>query len=433
MNAPVMPWAADSVERVPLSELIPYARNARTHSDEQVDQIVASMLEFGWTIPVLRDEKGEVIAGHGRLLAAERLGYDSAPAMTARGWTAKQIRAYRIADNKLALNSGWDVKLLAAELGELTDMTALIGFGEGDLEALLLADDEGEGGAGRTPPTIEEARQTLAERFGLPPFSVLNAREGWWQERKRAWLALGIESELGRGENLIGRSLQDRVSQTLHIHYSKVVEFVDRLRAEGKSDDEILAEAERQAGTRRSADKGDDTNAANPPNTGKGMAAGLLDKRAAQKAAKRPKAATFMTGAALGGGNFNDQVFAKTEAKKKAKAETEDLRGGLTHRTTPDPYRAADKGKARAFGQDILNSEGAIALKRGQTNRGRKLKRNEEARVEKGAIVAGKGWADGGPARRDAAFYAKKRAWEAANGQKISTKEFREKHWNGAV
>jgi ParB-like chromosome segregation protein Spo0J len=193
MNA----WPADRVERMPVAALIPYARNARTHSDAQVDQLVASMREWGFTVPVLIDDQNEIIAGHGRVLAAERLGLDAVPVMVARGWTPRQIKAYRLADNQLALNAAWDVKLLAAELGELPGLEALIGFGEGQLEAALRGDVADDG---RPPPTPEEARQTLAERFGLPPFSVLNAREGWWQDRKRAWIALGIQSELGRGD-----------------------------------------------------------------------------------------------------------------------------------------------------------------------------------------------------------------------------------------
>lgn len=194
MNATAAPWPADAVERRPIDSLVPYAKNARTHSEAQIEQICALMREFGFTIPVLVDEKGEIIAGHGRILAAKRIGYESVPVMVARGWTQRQIKAYRLADNQVALNAAWDVKLLAAELEDLVGLESLIGFGEGELEAIMRGDET------RPLPTQEEARATLAERFGLPPFSVLNAREGRWQDRKRAWLALGIESELGRGD-----------------------------------------------------------------------------------------------------------------------------------------------------------------------------------------------------------------------------------------
>src|SRR4051812_10276611 len=101
-------WPADAVERRPVAALVPYARNARTHSDEQVAQIAASIREFGWTVPVLVDEQGNVVAGHGRVLAAQRLGLPEIPVMVAAGWSEAKRRAYVIADNKLALNAGWD-------------------------------------------------------------------------------------------------------------------------------------------------------------------------------------------------------------------------------------------------------------------------------------------------------------------------------------
>jgi hypothetical protein len=137
---PRIEWPADAVERRPLAELFPYARNARTHSDAQVAQIAASIREWGWTIPVLVDEAGELIAGHGRVLAARQLNIETVPVMTARGWSEAKIRAYRIADNKLGLNSGWDNELLALELADLRDLGAavdLTGFAAFELESLL--------------------------------------------------------------------------------------------------------------------------------------------------------------------------------------------------------------------------------------------------------------------------------------------------------
>jgi DNA modification methylase len=133
-------WPADKVERRPLSSLVPAARNARTHSPEQVAQLAASIREWGWTVPVLVDEGGRLIAGHGRVLAAAELGLTSVPTMVAAGWSEAQIRAYRIADNKLALNAGWDDELLRLELGELRGLEVdlgLLGFGSEELEALF--------------------------------------------------------------------------------------------------------------------------------------------------------------------------------------------------------------------------------------------------------------------------------------------------------
>lgn len=109
-------WPADKVERRPLVSLTPYARNARLHTAEQVAQIAASMREWGWTSPVLVDEDGVIIAGHGRVLAAAELGFDEAPVMVAAGWSDEQKRAYSIADNKLALLAEWDADFLKDEL-----------------------------------------------------------------------------------------------------------------------------------------------------------------------------------------------------------------------------------------------------------------------------------------------------------------------------
>ena len=132
-------WPADKVERRDLGSLLPYAKNSRTHSDAQVAQIAASMKEWGWTTPILIDESGQIIAGHGRILAARKLGYDQAPVMVAEGWSDAKKRAYVIADNKLALNAGWDDELLALELSELGELgfdMELTGFTLEEIDAL---------------------------------------------------------------------------------------------------------------------------------------------------------------------------------------------------------------------------------------------------------------------------------------------------------
>lgn len=133
-------WPADKVERRKVVDLVPYARNARTHSPDQVDQIAASIREWGWTTPVLIDEAGGIIAGHGRILAAHKLGIPDVPAMTAIGWTEAQKKAYILADNKLAMNAGWDTELLRVELQELSELDfdmPLIGFDADELAALM--------------------------------------------------------------------------------------------------------------------------------------------------------------------------------------------------------------------------------------------------------------------------------------------------------
>lgn len=133
-------WPADAVERRPVAGLIPYARNARTHSEAQVAQIAASIREWGWTMPVLVDEAGGIIAGHGRILAAQMLGLADVPTMVACGWTDAQKRTYILADNKLGLNAGWDDALLALELGDLKEADVdlgLTGFETDEIEALF--------------------------------------------------------------------------------------------------------------------------------------------------------------------------------------------------------------------------------------------------------------------------------------------------------
>jgi hypothetical protein len=130
---------ADQVERWDITKLVPYARNSRTHSDEQISQIAASIKEWGWTTPVLVDEDGSIIAGHGRTLAAQRLKMTEVPVMVAKGWSDAKKRAYVIADNKLAMNAGWDEQMLALELGEIGDLgfdLDLTGFTADEIAAL---------------------------------------------------------------------------------------------------------------------------------------------------------------------------------------------------------------------------------------------------------------------------------------------------------
>ncbi len=148
-----------------VDDLIPYARNSRTHSDTQVAQIAASVREFGWTNPVLVDGENGIIAGHGRVLAARKLGMEEVPCIELAGLTDTQRRAYIIADNKLALNAGWDDELLALELGELNaadfDM-ALLGFDAGELSAAMGLDEELDGEA----PKIDEGID-YKEKFAI--------------------------------------------------------------------------------------------------------------------------------------------------------------------------------------------------------------------------------------------------------------------------
>jgi len=128
------------IEQRSVEKLIPYAKNSRTHSDAQVAQIAASIKEFGWTNPILVDGENGIIAGHGRLMAARKLGHDKVPVIELKDMTETQKRAYIIADNQLAMNSGWDTSLLTLELTDLQEEgfdLELLGFDPKELNALL--------------------------------------------------------------------------------------------------------------------------------------------------------------------------------------------------------------------------------------------------------------------------------------------------------
>jgi len=130
---------ADKVERWSIDRLIPYARNSRVHSHQQVAQLAASIKEWGWTNPILVDTDGQIIAGHGRLEAARRLKLTEVPVMVADGWTDAQKRAYVIADNKLALNADWNTEMLTYEFDDLKELgfnLDLTGFTLDEIEAM---------------------------------------------------------------------------------------------------------------------------------------------------------------------------------------------------------------------------------------------------------------------------------------------------------
>lgn len=185
-------WPADAVERRPVASLLPYARNARTHSADQVAQIAAAIREWGWTVPVLVDEAGQLIAGHGRVMAAKALGLLDVPTMVARGWSEADKRAYALADNKLTLNAGWDADLLKGELFELRSEgfdLGLTGFGAEEVAGVLgelaevAATDVGEpegasgGGAGIGMGMAAEGDEDPADAEPMPPRQAV-ARPG---------------------------------------------------------------------------------------------------------------------------------------------------------------------------------------------------------------------------------------------------------------
>ena len=178
-----------------VKELVPYARNSRTHSDIQISQIMASIKEFGFTNPVLTDGDNGIIAGHGRVIAAQRLGMEEVPTIEISHLTEAQKKAYIIADNKLALNSGWDEELLKIEIEALQEMNFdidLLGFSADEIMGLEVGIDIGE--------IFEESKKgNMAKEFLIPPFSIFDTIKSEWQARKKYWIEeVGIKSHNGR-------------------------------------------------------------------------------------------------------------------------------------------------------------------------------------------------------------------------------------------
>lgn len=166
----VTPAMANRIEMWPLDRLIPYARNARTHSDTQVAQIAASIIEFGFTAPLLVSEDGGILAGHGRLAAARKLHLDAVPVVVLDHLTPTQRRAYILADNQLALQAGWDQELLAVELADLSAAgfdLALTGFSDDEL-ADLLGDIEDAERADEAAPIAEPEDEDIPDAPATP-------------------------------------------------------------------------------------------------------------------------------------------------------------------------------------------------------------------------------------------------------------------------
>ena len=163
-----------SIEYIPLVELIPYINNCRTHSDEQVSQICASIKEFGFTNPILIDEENGIIAGHGRLLAAAKLGLEIIPTVRLVGLTEAQKKAYVIADNQLALNAGWNLELLKIEIDHLKELDFdldLLGFGD------ALAD--------MFPETIQEGLKDEDDVPEMPVEPITRTGDVWVMGKHR--------------------------------------------------------------------------------------------------------------------------------------------------------------------------------------------------------------------------------------------------------
>lgn len=161
------------IEYRPIDSLRPYERNARTHSAEQVSQIADSIRTFGWTNPLLIDEEGEIIAGHGRMAAAQQLGMTEVPVICLQGLSLPQRRALALADNKLALNAGWDEKLLVAELSALdAELRASVGFTTDEL-VRLMGGQKGLTDPDEVPPVPEQPVTRPGDIWQLGPHRLI--------------------------------------------------------------------------------------------------------------------------------------------------------------------------------------------------------------------------------------------------------------------
>jgi hypothetical protein len=206
------------IETTPIEKLIPYARNSRTHSDQQVAQVAASIREFGFTNPVLIDSEDGIIAGHGRVMAARKLGLTEVPCIRLGHLTETQKRAYIIADNKLALNSGWDEEMLGLELADLREADfdlGLLGFDADGIEAALNPDElEGRGSDDYTDKVDAPVYKPKGER---PPITDLI-------DTKRANdLIAAIESAKLPGD--ISAFLVAAAARHVVFDYGKIAEF----------------------------------------------------------------------------------------------------------------------------------------------------------------------------------------------------------------
>lgn len=216
-------WPADKIERRAVAGLIPYARNARQHSPPQVAKIAASIREWGWTMPVLIAEDATIIAGHGRVLAAQQLGLDDVPCMVARGWTEAQRRAYVIADNQLTLAGDWDEDMLSAELGDIETSgfeLGLLGFDADELAGLMDGVDTGDDGEGEIDDTY--SRKIVAPIYepkgDKPPVSSL------FDDSKAQELTKAIDAE----EDLpveVAAFLRHAAQRHTIFHFARIAEF----------------------------------------------------------------------------------------------------------------------------------------------------------------------------------------------------------------
>lgn len=217
------------IDYLSVEKIKEYGKNAKLHPREQIEQIKKSIEEYGFDDPIALDENGVIIEGHGRLIAAKELGLKTVPVIYLRHLTEEQKKAYRIAHNKINMNSGFDMAMLQAEINEIMETSDVsieaLGFDEAELDEILssaedvysidniaesykeedISNSESNNNYGEA---LDEERESLQERFIVPPFSILDTRQGYWQDRKRTWKKI-IKSDEGRDDALLGQGLKD--------------------------------------------------------------------------------------------------------------------------------------------------------------------------------------------------------------------------------
>lgn len=226
------------LERVRASDLLPNPKNWRTHPDEQKDALRGVLAEIGYADVLLARETPNglmLIDGHARA----EITPDTEVPVAVVDLDEAEADLLLASLDPLAAMAGRNDEALAALLADVhTSNEAVRKMLDDLLGAGAAASSPGTGVGKPTPPS-------LVERFGVPPFSVLDARQGYWQERKRGWLSLGLRSEVGRGENLMGRGILEMVTLWTGFTYQETKDFVDARRAAGVSDDDIRGEAQR--------------------------------------------------------------------------------------------------------------------------------------------------------------------------------------------
>ena len=177
-----------------LSDITPYENNPR-NNDEAVEPVAESIKEFGFKVPIIIDKDNVIVAGHTRYKAAKKLKLDKVPCIRADDLTEEQVKAFRLVDNKVSEIATWDMDLLELELDGISNIE-MSDFG---FEMSIFSEDD---------ELSEESNKKIADEFIVPPFSIFDTRQGYWQDRKRMWKSLGLDSGGGRDEALLGKGLQ---------------------------------------------------------------------------------------------------------------------------------------------------------------------------------------------------------------------------------